>query len=510
MPADRRVIRAGYPDLCSDCDNNLEVGDQIYWSSSTCETWCYPSCNTTVQNNSDYKSEQSNTNTNSYQNQWQKLCRYLRQCILAQMPDPPNITDSDKYMIFEDYNEKLIIGIADELVVSDQMARNLSRYLPRNPNDDSPRLIYGWPTLVAEDQRGCIKIAPILVINVTIRREVEHGEHIIMFVGSEPDFNLQITTNGLTDNSNLEAVHNIIGEELPFGNISSMINKINEIGEAIGFDDISFLNPNLLERHLDQNPGIYNVAVVLPRKNQELFNISLIRDLEELERVEDWTDTAAALLVEPLLEQMTGTNISYPLTAPLETNHSQEHILERFRKYPLTVVTGPPGTGKTQLVVNAVANEWLDDHTVLITSTNNQAVDVVTDRANKLSQGMLIRTGNREIRNRRSKVIREARILAQNRVEIGEVKIGEEEIRNLRSRHFKIMERRDMFLEQLQSQAFLDREMLDTVIKLEKTRQTIWNENKAPDLQISLKKVHSKVRRLKRALFFPRRRFKRF
>ena len=62
-------------------------------------------------------------------------------------------------------------------------------------------------------------------------------------------------------------------------------------------------------------------------------------------------------------------------------------------------MTGPPGTGKTQLVVNAVTNAWLDGDKVLVTSTNNGAVDVAVDRAEKdVSSGLLVRTGNRDVR----------------------------------------------------------------------------------------------------------------
>ena len=44
-------------------------------------------------------------------------------------------------------------------------------------------------------------------------------------------------------------------------------------------------------------------------------------------------------------------------------------------------MTGPPGTGKTQLVVNAVTNAWLEGEKVLVTSTNNAVVDVAVARA---------------------------------------------------------------------------------------------------------------------------------
>ena len=88
-----------------------------------------------------------------------------------------------------------------------------------------------------------------------------------------------------------------------------------------------------------------------------------------------------------------------PLAAPLPCNGSQESALDRFPREPLTIVTGPPGTGKTQLVVNAVTNAWLDGETVLVASTNNGAVNVAADRANAdIGPATVLRTGNRKAR----------------------------------------------------------------------------------------------------------------
>ena len=49
--------------------------------------------------------------------------------------------------------------------------------------------------------------------------------------------------------------------------------------------------------------------------------------------------------------------------------------------------------------MNAVANAWLDGDKVLVTSTNNGAVNVAVARTAKdVSVGLLIRTGNRDER----------------------------------------------------------------------------------------------------------------
>jgi hypothetical protein len=66
----------------------------------------------------------------------------------------------------------------------------------------------------------------------------------------------------------------------------------------------------------------------------------------------------------------------------------------------LTVVTGPPGTGKSQLVLNLIANAIVNNKSVLFASKNNKAVDVVYNRLSKLiTQPSALRTGSRKYGN---------------------------------------------------------------------------------------------------------------
>jgi len=61
---------------------------------------------------------------------------------------------------------------------------------------------------------------------------------------------------------------------------------------------------------------------------------------------------------------------------------------------PLTVITGPPGTGKSQVVTSILVNAARQGKTVLFASKNNKAVDVVETRANALGpRPVLLRLG---------------------------------------------------------------------------------------------------------------------
>jgi len=69
--------------------------------------------------------------------------------------------------------------------------------------------------------------------------------------------------------------------------------------------------------------------------------------------------------------------------------------------FPLTVISGPPGCGKSQVVVSILLNAWARGISVLFASNNNKAVDVVRERLEKFEAEfpIAVRAGNREKNN---------------------------------------------------------------------------------------------------------------
>jgi hypothetical protein len=89
-----------------------------------------------------------------------------------------------------------------------------------------------------------------------------------------------------------------------------------------------------------------------------------------------------------------------PIFAAAELSLAQQNVVHHGRTRPLTLVIGPPGTGKSfttaQLVLDAVAR----GQTVLITSKMNKAVDVVIEKLQPHlgSQTFILRGGDRNHR----------------------------------------------------------------------------------------------------------------
>ena len=76
----------------------------------------------------------------------------------------------------------------------------------------------------------------------------------------------------------------------------------------------------------------------------------------------------------------------------------QDEVVSAGLRDVLTVVTGPPGTGKSQVLANVAAAAACAGQSVLFASKNNRAVDAVVDRLRRGMPGTVVRTGNRAMR----------------------------------------------------------------------------------------------------------------
>ncbi len=113
------------------------------------------------------------------------------------------------------------------------------------------------------------------------------------------------------------------------------------------------------------------------------------------------------LLVQGLDLSEASVNVSPLPFVPL--NASQKRAVEGVLKNkPVTVISGPPGCGKSQVVVSIILNAWAQSKTVLFASNNNEAVDVVKERLKPFENSfpIYVRAGNREKNDARDKINR--------------------------------------------------------------------------------------------------------
>lgn len=147
------------------------------------------------------------------------------------------------------------------------------------------------------------------------------------------------------------------------------------------------LDPNNMVfavRHADSRHEILNTAALFIGGKTK-YTRNLLRELNQIKNEPDSVlDTTALAYVfrDPPLESVASADSAFRIPAtftPDPLNHHQTKAIEEALNNPVSKVTGPPGTGKSHMSVNLIANEVYHGGSVLFTSKNHKAVHAVFD-----------------------------------------------------------------------------------------------------------------------------------
>ncbi|MGW4159216.1 caspase, EACC1-associated type [Streptomyces sp. NPDC004788] len=338
---------------------------------------------------------------------WQRLLRYYVHCLGAQaasgmLPDRDSGRDS-AYFLLGKGSEEIQSGLESGLRAPAQLPKPKST----GAKVDEAALQeywYGYPAVTLPERggnggrRAAVRIAPLLIQPMELAPD-ENGIDQLRPSGV-PFPHSGVLTELLED----EEAAELLARWQPTwqeGNATQMLKAVRELLTRLELPELEPLDlSSLSDRSVMDSlrPGAHNAAVLLAPSG--------------LER------TATAGLVENLLQmstrtaQISGTALDALLTgggdggtlgrgapvvvSPGPCNESQAQVITSAMTRPLTVSTGPPGTGKSEVVAAVVATAVAAGQSVLVASTNNEAVNVVAERCDAISPGLLMRTGNKE------------------------------------------------------------------------------------------------------------------
>jgi KaiC/GvpD/RAD55 family RecA-like ATPase len=147
--------------------------------------------------------------------------------------------------------------------------------------------------------------------------------------------------------------------------------------------------------------GIYNRAVLVAAERSP-YTKGLETELGMLQSVEESKYGGTAIgswLTRQTIDSPPADQQALLEVLPL--NSEQRQAVRQALSNPLTVITGPPGTGKSQVVTSILVNAAWQGKTVLFASKNNKAVDIVETRVNSLGpRPILLRLGVNEYQTR--------------------------------------------------------------------------------------------------------------
>lgn len=167
----------------------------------------------------------------------------------------------------------------------------------------------------------------------------------------------------------------------------------SELAQVKSFEDLQ----ELIKRHLGEAAELKpELQLGLSSKNIALAQISA-----ELNKLSSSAVEKNELLKSFLTHSEFGNlieNVSVDELIPVSSlDDSQASVVAHALSNRFTVVTGAPGTGKTQVILNIIANALMKDKSVLVASKNNKAVDNVKERFDKIDSSLyLLRFGKKE------------------------------------------------------------------------------------------------------------------
>ena len=284
-----------------------------------------------------------------------------------------------KEELFQEKKDQVILKKTDELK---------SFFREHKQTQGNKPLFYGYPLFVNSDG----KISPIFFTEVF---DKDNKDSIMLTKESiNPEFNHHILKGKYNSVEETKQIQLEINESSDFKSKMALLLELLD------------LKKSPISKKLDQKP-------IIIRSKDQIINKAILYSGEKTGFSKGLLKELETLRNEPL------NNLKSSSLGPIFNNHNhfsgkKKDILEIFRlnksqkkavegsfQNNLSVITGPPGTGKSQVVLNLIANAIWNDERVLFASKNNKAVDVVNNKLKSiLSQNLVIRTGTREHRKK--------------------------------------------------------------------------------------------------------------
>ena len=249
-------------------------------------------------------------------------------------------------------------------------------------------LLIGYPVLKTKHY-----LSPLFIIHVTYN-DGAHGKPEGFSIDEELLINKDIidkySTNEKTENiyelRELEAELGFTDGHAAFEYLSektSLLRTIRPDWEWL--DELNIDNLKKGQIQITDADGILNRAILFA-KEPTPYTVGLSNELANLE---SWgeLDIRHSILWKFIHKQF-HKNPPYTkeILKVLPLNDEQEKAVRSALSADVTLIAGPPGTGKTQVVANLIINAAIAGQNVLFTSKNNNAVDVVVKRVNALNK----------------------------------------------------------------------------------------------------------------------------
>lgn len=260
----------------------------------------------------------------------------------------------------------------------------------RGNHDKEKDLIIGYPVLKINHF-----LSPLFIIQIAYsngEKDRPEGFYIDDEILINKDIIDKYSTNEKTENIyELRELENELGFTNGHADLSDLSEKVSLLKNIrSNWDWKDTLDINKLQTgpiSIKDADGIINRAILFA-KNPAPYTIGLSNELSRLEEFGD-LDIRHSILWKFIHKQFDKNKpFEKEILEVLPLNDEQEKAIRSALYSDVTLIAGPPGTGKTQVVANLIINAAIAGQNVLFTSKNNNAVDVVVKRVNSLNKDL--------------------------------------------------------------------------------------------------------------------------
>lgn len=313
-----------------------------------------------------------------------QLCQYYLNCLALENANSVSTTKlvNEDEPQFLEINTPFINGVVDEQLVG---------FVTSNTRQRKTALV-GYPVMAFGN-----KIIPLLLFQVT-------ADYGIVDMSITPFVNKAIVDLFISDTDEQMQELLFLEEQLGLNNDNVIIDIVSAASSLKTLRP-NWLwkenpNPDMIELNgsisLIEENGVYNRCVLI-QADLSNYTMGLEMELNALSKIpkESYKDTALYQWMYAEVDQADIHSIrKEELLEILSLNTEQEDAIRHALHAPLTIVTGPPGTGKSQVVSNLIVNLAHKGRNAVFSSKNNKAVDVVEQRTNALGERpIMIRLG---------------------------------------------------------------------------------------------------------------------
>ena len=222
-----------------------------------------------------------------------------------------------------------------------------------------------------------------------------------------PDIDINMNASEKVNEDNI--TKDFYNEKIDSENLEELIeNEENAKKQTIKLEKINITNQCaiILTKRPSATAGVLHELTQISEKPSGVYRETVLGLIND-----EYTQSKPADSQQKTLENF------FPVT-PLSLSDAQLNVVKNVENAKLVSVFGPPGTGKSQTIVNLAAHLISNGKTVLVASRMDKAVDVVAERLNELGAPFLaLRAGRLNYQRELSMQLQD---LLANKVDLNE------------------------------------------------------------------------------------------